>query len=124
LSPADVTAVRVGGTRDPDLAALSAALTALLPATTNVCTNGQTLAVPLKGPDRTGRFHRASKRVSLSAKTAAGNDGDRLKLTCVPHGWPMHGPTTPTTAPTGRRRSSRRPMPPISPSSGASTCSR
>ena len=86
-----MTAVRIGGTRDPDLAALSTALTTLLPATSNVCTSGQTLAVPLKGPDRAGRFRRASKRVSLSAKTAAGNDGDRLKLTCIPHGWPMHG---------------------------------
>jgi outer membrane protein assembly factor BamB len=88
---ADVTAVRVGGGSSPDLAALEAALTALLPAAANVCTSGQTLRVPLAGPDRLGRFRRASRRVTLSARTAAGVDGDRVKLTCVPHGWPSHG---------------------------------
>ena len=91
-TPADVTAVTVSGTtRDPELAALQTALGALLPATTNVCTTGRTLAVPLKGPDARGRFKLAKKKVKLKATTAAGIDADTLKLTCVPRGWPSHG---------------------------------
>ena len=90
-TPADVTAVTVRGTNDPELAALQTALGALVPATTNVCTTGRTLAVPLKGPDVLGRFKAAKKKVKLSAVTAAGTDADTLKLTCLPRGWPSHG---------------------------------
>jgi outer membrane protein assembly factor BamB len=91
-TPADVTAVTVGGTsHDPDLAALQAALTALLPATSTTCTSGRTLAVPLKGPDSRARFRAAKKKVRLVAVTASGQDVDKLKLTCLPRGWPSHG---------------------------------
>ena len=91
-TPADVTAVTVRGTAgDPDLAGLQTALGALLPATTNVCTTGRTLAVPLKGPDASGRFRTTKKKVKLSALTAAGVDVDSVKLVCLPRGWPSHG---------------------------------
>ena len=89
-TPADVTAVTVKHPEDPDLAALGAALTALVPATTNVCTTGRTLRVPLKTLSH-GRLRRASKSVALSAQSAVGVDTDKLRLTCVPHGWPAHG---------------------------------
>ena len=91
-TPADVTAVAVSGTtKDAELAALQSALSALVPATANVCTTGRTLTVPLKGPDGLGRFKRAKKKVKLKATTAAGVDADTLKLTCIPRGWPSHG---------------------------------
>lgn len=91
-TPADVSAVSVrGATTDPDLAALQSALSGLVPATTNVCTSGRTLTVPLKGPDARGRFKLAKKKVKLIATTATGVDADTLKLTCLPRGWPSHG---------------------------------
>ena len=80
-----------GTTKDPELAALQTALGGLLPATSNVCTSGATLSVPLKGPDARGRFKLAKKRVTLKATTATGVDADTLKLTCLPRGWPSHG---------------------------------
>ena len=46
---------------------------ALVPATTNVCTTGRTLAVPLKGPDARGRFKLAKKKVG------SGDDGERAR---------------------------------------------
>src|SRR5690242_9576116 len=84
-TPVDVTSVSVGGaTNDPDLAALQSALTALLPATSNVCTSGRTLHVPLKGPDARGRFKLAKKKVKLTTMTTTGVvDVDTLKLTCI-----------------------------------------
>ena len=91
-TPADVTGVSVSGiTRDPELAALQSALAGLVPATSNVCTTGRTLTVPLKGPDSLGRFKPGKKKVSLKAATAAGTDSDVLKLRCIPRGWPSHG---------------------------------
>jgi outer membrane protein assembly factor BamB len=91
-TPADVSAVSVRGTtNDPDLAALQSALSGLVPATTNVCTSGRTLAVALKGPDSRGVFKLAKKKVKLVATTATGVDSDTLKLTCLPRGWPSHG---------------------------------
>jgi outer membrane protein assembly factor BamB len=91
-TPADVTAVAVRGTTtDPDLGALRDGLTALLPATTNVCTSGRTLAVPLKGPDPKGRLKAGKKKVKVTVTTASGVDTDTVKLTCVPRGWPSHG---------------------------------
>jgi polyvinyl alcohol dehydrogenase (cytochrome) len=91
-TPADVSAVTVKGTTaDPELAALQSALSGLLPATSNVCTSGRTLTVPLKGPDALGRFKLGKKKVKLSAVTAGGIDADTLKLTCLPRGWPSHG---------------------------------
>ena len=90
--PADVTGVSVSGTgRDPELAALQSALAGLVPATSNVCTTGRTLTVPLKGPDALGRFKPGKKKVTLKAVTAAGTDADALKLRCIPRGWPSHG---------------------------------
>lgn len=88
-SATTVSAVKVSGTTDPDLMALSNALAALLPASSNVCTSGRTLAVPLKATP-TGAYRRATKVVRISAKASA-TDGDALKLTCVPRGWPSHG---------------------------------
>jgi polyvinyl alcohol dehydrogenase (cytochrome) len=91
-TPADVTSVSVSGTlRDPELAALQSALSTLVPATSNVCTSGRTLTVPLKGPDAHGVFKPGKKKVSLKAATAAGTDSDTLKLRCMPRGWPSHG---------------------------------
>ncbi|MEW6269025.1 MAG: PQQ-binding-like beta-propeller repeat protein [Thermodesulfobacteriota bacterium] len=89
-TPSTVTGVDVGGGSDPDLQALEGALAALVPASSNVCTSGRTLAVPLKGPSPKGTFKRASKTVRVTA-TASGKDLDVLKLTCMPRGWPSHG---------------------------------
>jgi polyvinyl alcohol dehydrogenase (cytochrome) len=91
-TPADVTAVTVNGTSsNSDLGALQAALSGLVPATTNVCTSGRTFHVVLKGPDSLGRFKTTKGRVRLKATTATGVDSDTMKLTCLPHGWPQHG---------------------------------
>jgi outer membrane protein assembly factor BamB len=90
-TPADVTAVRVRGTHDPGLASLQSAVSALVPATSNVCTTGQSVRVPLRGPDAAGRFRIGKKKVRLTAQTTGGIDPDRLNLTCVPRGWPSHG---------------------------------
>jgi outer membrane protein assembly factor BamB len=90
--PQDVTAVTVEGAgADPDLQALQSALDAILPATTNVCTSGATLRVPLDAPDSTGAFQRGHKTVSLTVTTADGESTDTLELSCVPRGWPSHG---------------------------------
>lgn len=90
-TPAPVTGVTFEGTADADLAAAQAAVSALLPASGNVCTAGQTLRVTLlRGAD--GRLAAAAKHVALAAVTdGAGTDDDTLDLTCVPHGWPSHG---------------------------------
>ncbi|MBY0278069.1 PQQ-binding-like beta-propeller repeat protein [Candidatus Binatia bacterium] len=87
-SPTTVTEVKVAGTLDPDLMALSNAIAALLPASSNVCTSGRTLAVPLK-PTLHG-YRGAAKSVRLNAK-ASGTDLDSLKLVCLPRGWTSHG---------------------------------
>ena len=89
-TPAPVTAVTVAGSDDPELKALANALAALLPASSHACTSGRSLTVPLKGPDRKGAYGRGSKVVRVSAR-AGSKDGDALKLTCVPRGWPSHG---------------------------------
>lgn len=88
-TPADVTSVEVAGAdSDPDLQALQEAVDALLPATSNVCTNGQTLHVPLTGSGHQG----ASKTVELTVQTDGGGTAtDRLVLTCVPRDWPTYG---------------------------------
>ena len=89
LPHADVSAVSVQDRPpgNPDLAALQAAVDALLPATTNVCTSGQTVAVPLKGGGR----RKGRLTVKVSGSTATGVDTDRARLVCIPHGWPSHG---------------------------------
>jgi polyvinyl alcohol dehydrogenase (cytochrome) len=92
-TPADVTSVTVDNKPvsspkySPELAALQTALNALLPATSCACTSGQTIPVALKGDGkRPGR-----RTVKVSATAGAATDTDRLKLFCVPHGWPSHG---------------------------------
>jgi len=84
-APARVTSVTFQDTSDPDIAAAQAAVNALLPATTNVCTTGQTLHIGLVAGTAT------AKHVALTAVTDAGTDEDSLDVTCVPHGWPSHG---------------------------------
>ena len=90
-TPSDVTDVRVSGVSDPQLAALQAALTALLPATTNVCTSGRSFALPLRGPDARGALKPSKKKVTVRATTALGRDTDRLRYVCMPRQWPSHG---------------------------------
>jgi outer membrane protein assembly factor BamB len=91
--PQDVVAVTVAGAdTDPDLQGLQAALDALLPATSNVCTEGRTLRVPLGASDSTGALQRGGKTVEITVRTADERDTtDRLTLACVPRGWPSHG---------------------------------
>ena len=90
-SPAPVTGVTFAGTDDADIAAAQAAVNALLPASTNVCTTGQVLHIPLIR-NAGGRLEATAKRVELAALTdGGGTDDDSLDLTCVPHGWPSHG---------------------------------
>jgi outer membrane protein assembly factor BamB len=92
-TPADVTSVQVtGADGDPDLQALQGAIDALLPATSNVCTSGQTLRVPLTEANEKGTRQRGSKTVELTVQTAgSGTATDRLELSCVPRGWPTYG---------------------------------
>ncbi len=91
-APADVDSIKVSRTaKFPELAALQAAADALLPATANVCTGGEQLTVPLKGPDSKGRFKRGKATVKIATTAGASKDKDRLKLSCVPHDWPSHG---------------------------------
>ena len=89
--PSTVTVATVGGTANPELGALQTALSGLLPAATNVCTSGQQMHVPLKGPGSSGSYQSGKATVSLRAMTAAGNDTDKVKLVCVPRDWPSHG---------------------------------
>lgn len=87
----DVTAVSISGstTKYPALATLQSAIDALLPATTNVCTSGQEVVVPLKGPTSKGEF-KATKFTMKVTATAGGDDKDAVKFVCVPRGWPSH----------------------------------
>jgi outer membrane protein assembly factor BamB len=91
-TPADVTEVKVSGstTKYPGLATFQTAVDALLPATTNVCTSGQSVVVPLKGPTSKGEYK--ATKFSFKTKTTAGadDDSDRVKFVCVPRGWPGH----------------------------------
>ena len=91
--PADVTAVAVSGNTNsfPALATLQSALDALTTATTNVCTTGQSVVVPLKGPSSKGEFKAAKFSFKTEATTAGGVDADQFKFVCVPRGWPSHG---------------------------------
>jgi outer membrane protein assembly factor BamB len=90
-TPADVTEVQVLGstTKFPALATLQSAIDALLPATTNVCTTGQSVVVPLKGPSSKGEF-KAAKFSFKTTTTAGTEDKDGVKFVCVPRGWPGH----------------------------------
>ena len=89
---ADVTEIKVAGVNKfPGLGALQTAIEALLPATTNTCTDGQTLTLPVKGPNGKGAFKRSKAKVGLKTATASSLDKDQLRLSCVPHRWPSHG---------------------------------
>jgi len=90
-TPADVEYVAVPGhPDDPELNALRSALTALLPATSTTCTTGQGLTTLLQAP--TAAVGRRSTRVlKVKVRTATARDSDKLKLTCMPRGWPSHG---------------------------------
>ncbi len=91
---ADVTKVTIANPmRDPDLKSLQQAINTLLPATTNVCTNGQTLRVPAKKPPgaQAGRRTKPRKIVRVDTETSSGTDVDRLILGCVRRGWTNHG---------------------------------
>jgi|GEM_PF-1502023 len=90
--PADVTVVEISGNTNnfPGLTTLQTAVNALVPATTNVCTTGQTVVVPLKGPSSKGEF-KAAKFSFKTTTTAGSEDGDSFKMVCVPRGWPSHG---------------------------------
>ena len=85
---ADVSEVKLAKNDDPELAALQSALDFLTPATSNVCTSGQSLTVPLAGPGKTGRYQRGKRTVHLKAITADKRDADVLRLVCVPRDWP------------------------------------
>ncbi len=90
-SPVDVTAATVSNKKgDPDLAALQAAIDALVPASSNVCTSGETLVVPLKSCCQ-GKFKKGKGTVKIKTETVAGKAAEKLKLTCMPPQWPSHG---------------------------------
>lgn len=87
-SPGTVTSFTVGGAGgNPDLRALQQAGQALLPATGNVCTTGQTVSVKLRGKGKKS----ARRTVRLKARAGSATDADRVALTCLPHGWPTAG---------------------------------
>lgn len=90
-TPADVTEVSISGTsKYPELASLQSAVDALLPATTNVCTTNQSVTVALKGPNSKGTFKAGKFQLKADA-TAGGVDKNKVKMVCMPHGWPSHG---------------------------------
>jgi polyvinyl alcohol dehydrogenase (cytochrome) len=87
-TPADVTAVTVSGaSKSPQLAALQTAIDALLPATTNLCTTGQELPVPLK-TSSSGAVKRGKGTLKFTAEGGALQDKNGVKLSCVPRNWP------------------------------------
>lgn len=91
-TPADVTEVSVKTNKKlPGLEALDTALQGLLPATTNVCTSGQTITVPLKGPNGKGLYKAGKAKVGLTATAGGADDKDQVRLRCEPRGWPSHG---------------------------------
>lgn len=69
-----------------DDGALQAAVDALPRDAGTVCTEGQTLRVPLH-TTASGRLRKAAGAVRLRA----GEDVDKLQLVCVPRRWPAHG---------------------------------
>ena len=90
-SPADVTSATVRNKKaDPGLTSLQAALDALVPASSDVCTSGETLVVPLK-PCCSGKFKKTKGKVTIKTETVEGKTRDKLKFTCMPPGWPSHG---------------------------------
>lgn len=92
-TPSDIVAVEVEGTDAcTDLAALQTALDSLLPATSNVCTQGQMVGVPVGRADANNVVGRGQKTVRLTVRTQDGTTvEDRLELSCLPRGWASHG---------------------------------
>lgn len=89
-TPADVDTVAIGGSTSafPGLIGLQSAVDALLTATTNVCTSGQSVVVPLKA---TGSGFKAGKfKFKTLATAGATVDKDKFRMKCVPRGWPSH----------------------------------
>ena len=82
---------------DAELDSLAAAASALLPATSGVCSTPVTLTVPVVGPDRGGGFAMGKKIVRTVASTPGGRrDTDHLRLQCLPNpaaatDWPTYG---------------------------------
>jgi outer membrane protein assembly factor BamB len=91
-TPATVTAVTIDGKTDdfPGLTGLQAAVNGLVPASTNVCTTGQSVTVALKGPSSKGEYKATKFSFKVSA-TAGAIDADQYRFVCVPRGWPTHG---------------------------------
>src|SRR4029453_14235185 len=87
-APADVTAFAVGGANgNADPRAPPGAGGGVLPATASTCTTGQAVGVALRGHGKKA----ARRTVKLKARTSAGTDTDKVRLTCLPHGWPSYG---------------------------------
>jgi outer membrane protein assembly factor BamB len=88
-SPVSAITVKAKGAADEG-AALQTAASALVPAPASVCTEGAfvdaVLPVTAKGVQKQRKV-----TVSVSATAAAGKDGDKLRLTCLPREWPAHG---------------------------------
>jgi len=90
-TPSDVTAALVSNKKnDPGLASLQAAIDALLPASSNVCTSGETIDVPTKVSGG-GKEKRGKAKVKIKTETATGKTAEKLKLACIPREWPSHG---------------------------------
>ncbi|MBC8291975.1 MAG: PQQ-binding-like beta-propeller repeat protein [Proteobacteria bacterium] len=88
---ADISEVKVAGTGSlPGLQSLQDSVNALLPAVANVCTDGEQIVLPLK-VKKGGVLKRSKKVVKATATGPAGKDKNKLKLSCIPHGWPTHG---------------------------------
>src|SRR5512146_651952 len=80
VSAVDKIAVKAKGA---SAQALSGAVNAL--STVPSCTDGQTIALPLKGKKE------AKATVKVSAAGSAGRDKDTLRLRCIRRDWPSHG---------------------------------
>jgi hypothetical protein len=71
---------------DPEMGALQAAAADVLPATSPVCGDSQTITVPLKA--RKTSFGKGKKTIRILARNSAGLvDRDRLRLLCEPGGF-------------------------------------
>jgi hypothetical protein len=85
----DVASVEVrnrpptSNSHNPQLAALQAAMQALVPTSSNVCTDEQPISVALRV--RNGLFRPTTVKVRSTARTSTGvKDSDRVKLKCTP----------------------------------------
>jgi outer membrane protein assembly factor BamB len=92
-TPSTVNEVAVKGntTKFFGLAGLQSQLDALLPASSLACTSGATVDIALKGPTGKGDFKKAKFTLKAVTAAASGDDKDKIKFVCHPHGWPSHG---------------------------------